>query len=276
MLQAEVYNSKCHHAWSDDMSGILVVNTPGGNTISTAELTVSHILALARNIPQATASLKQGRWDRTLYTGSELSGKVLGVIGMGRIGKEVAQRCQGFGMTTLGYDPVLSGSASRSYDVESVSLEELFAKSDFITIHTPLTKETHYLIDKTSLAVCKPGVKIINCARGGIINEADLLEAVKSGHVGGASLDTLEVEPPSKEAEELCKHPNVIMTPHLGASTIDAQVLRGDMIWKMSRVLSALPGILSRRYLSAYLFHVYIYLYDGISPLPYPLAAPQI
>lgn len=129
-------------------------------------------------------------------------------------------------MTTIGYDPVLSGSASRSFNVESVSIEELFAKADFISVHTPLTKETKYLIDRNSLSTCKPGVKIINCARGGIVHEGDLLEAIKSGQVGGAALDTLEVEPPNKDTEELRMHPNVIMTPHLGASTIDAQVIK--------------------------------------------------
>jgi phosphoglycerate dehydrogenase-like enzyme len=222
-----VDNIDCQYSTN---KGILVVNTPGGNTVSTAELAVSHILALARNIPQATASLKEGRWDRALYTGTELSGKVLGVIGMGRIGREVAQRCQGFGMVTIGYDPLLSESASRKCDVEPVSLEDLFARSDFITIHTPLTKETKYIFDKVNLAKCKKGVKIVNCARGGIIQEDDLLEAIKSGHVAGASLDTLEVEPPVDASLELRTHPNVIMTPHLGASTIDAQVRYIDSI----------------------------------------------
>jgi D-3-phosphoglycerate dehydrogenase / 2-oxoglutarate reductase len=216
-----VDNIDCSYATN---KGILVVNTPGGNTVSTAELAVSHILALARNIPQATASLKEGRWDRALYTGTELSGKVLGVIGLGRIGREVAQRCQGFGMVTIGYDPLLSETVSRKFDLEPVSLEELFARCDFITIHTPLTTETKYLIDKFNLSKCKKGVRIINCARGGIVQEDDLLEAIKSGQVGGASLDTLEVEPPTESSLELRRHPNVIMTPHLGASTIDAQV----------------------------------------------------
>jgi D-3-phosphoglycerate dehydrogenase / 2-oxoglutarate reductase len=136
-------------------------------------------------------------------------------------------------MTTIGYDPVLSGSASRSYNVDSVGLEELFAQADFITVHTPLTKETKYLLDKHTLSKCKTGVKIINCARGGIVHEGDLLEAIKSGQVGGASLDTLEVEPPTAASEELRNHPNVIMTPHLGASTIDAQasILGGRVVY---------------------------------------------
>lgn len=203
--------------------GVLVVNTPGGNTISTAELALSHILALARNIPQATAALKDGRWERSLYTGTELSGKVLGVIGVGRIGREVARWCRGFGMTTVGYDPVLSETAARAYGVNPVSLEELLATSDFITIHTPLTKDTQYIIDAKSIPKCKKGVRIINCARGGIIHEGDLLEGLKSGHVAGAALDTFEVEPPVEASLELRKHPHVIVTPHLGASTSDAQ-----------------------------------------------------
>jgi phosphoserine aminotransferase len=203
--------------------GVLVVNTTGGNTISTGELALTHILALARNIPQATASLKAGRWDRSKYTGTELQGKTLGIFGVGRIGREVAKWCRGFGMTTIGYDPVLSEQSARANAIEPVSLEELFSKSDFITIHSPLTKETQYVFDAKNLAKCKKGVRIINCARGGIIDEAALLEALNSGHVGGASLDTLEVEPPVAASLELRKHPHVVVSPHLGASTFDAQ-----------------------------------------------------
>lgn len=203
--------------------GILVVNTPGGNTISTGELALTHILALARNIPQATAALKAGRWDRSKYTGTELDGKVLGVVGVGRIGREVAKWCRGFGMSTIGYDPVLSETAARSYNIDPVAFEELLQKADFITIHTPLTKETQYMFNAETLKKCKPGVRIINCARGGIIDESALLEALKSGHVAGASLDTFEVEPPTDGSLELRMHPNVIVSPHLGASTTDAQ-----------------------------------------------------
>lgn len=203
--------------------GILVCNTPGGNTISTGELALTHILCLARNIPQANASLKAGKWNRSAFTGSELSGKVLGVIGVGRIGREVAQACRGFGMTTIGYDPVLSESAAKSFGIDPVSLEDLFKRSDFITIHTPLSKETQYLLNTATFAKCKKGVRIVNCARGGVINEVDLLEALKSGQVGGVGLDVLEEEPPSESSKELRLHPNVVMTPHLGASTYDAQ-----------------------------------------------------
>lgn len=203
--------------------GILVVNTPGGNTVSTAELAVSHILSLARNISQGTSSLKEGKWSRSKLTGTELHNKVLGVVGIGKIGKEVARCCKGFGMKIIGYDPIMSESAARGAGINSVTLEELFKTSDFITIHTPLTKETENLVNSVTLAKCKSGVRIINCARGGIVNEADLLEAVKSGHVSGAALDTFVVEPPDESSLELRMHPNVIITPHLGASTFDAQ-----------------------------------------------------
>lgn len=185
---------------------------------------MSHILALARNIPQATASLKAGRWDRSIYTGSELSGKVLGVIGVGRIGREVASWCRGFGMTTVGYDPLLSENAARAFGVDPVSIDELFEKADFITLHTPLTKETQNILNAATLKKCKKGVRIINCARGGIVDEVALLEAIKSGHVAGAALDVFEVEPPDESSRELRMHPNVVVTPHLGASTFDAQV----------------------------------------------------
>jgi D-3-phosphoglycerate dehydrogenase len=211
--------------------GILVVNTPGGNTISTGELAMSHILALARNIPQATASLKEGRWDRSLYTGTELAGKTLGVIGVGRIGREVAKWCKGFGMNTIGYDPVMSEQSARSFGIDPVSIEELFQKSDFITIHTPLTKETQYIINSESLLKCKRGVRIVNCARGGIIDEVALLEALKSGQVGGVALDVFEVEPPGPESLELRMHPHAVISPHLGASTFDAQVRMNVMIY---------------------------------------------
>ena len=168
--------------------------------------------------------MKAGRWDRSKYTGTELAGKTLGVIGVGRIGREVAKWCRGFGMATIGYDPVLSEQSARSFGIEPVSVEELFKNSDFITIHTPLTKETEYLLDAANLAKCKQGVRIVNCARGGIIDEVALLEAIKSGQVGGASLDVFEVEPPGEASLELRMHPNVVVTPHLGASTFDAQV----------------------------------------------------
>ncbi len=218
-------------------SGILVVNTPGGNTVSTGELALSHILSIARNIPQATAALKDGRWERSKYTGTELSGKTLGVIGLGRIGSEVAKWSRGFGMTTVGYDPVLSASVARENNIEPVTLDELFGKADFITIHAPLTKETADLINKENIAKMKDGVRIVNCARGGIVNEEDLLEALNSGRVGGAAIDVLLHEPPVESSRALREHPNVVFSPHLGASTQDAQVrVAGAVAENMSRI----------------------------------------
>ena len=200
------------------------MNTPGGNTTSTAELTFSLIMALARNIPAAVSSLKAGRWDRSKYTGTELSGKVIGVIGLGRIGREVSRWCQAFGMTVVGYDPVMSAAAAAACGISLAPLDEVWARSDFITVHTPKTAETTNLICAASLAKCKDGVRVVNVARGGIVNEADLLAALKSGKVAGAALDVFSKEPPPPEAAELLAHPGVLCTPHLGASTNEAQV----------------------------------------------------
>ncbi len=231
-----VDNIDVKHATSKN---ILVVNTPGGNTISTGELAFSHLLALARKIPQATASLKKGAWNRSEYTGSELSTKTLGIIGCGQIGKQVAVRAKAFGMKVIGYDPVMSPSAlDDKSGIQLVELDELFAQCDFITLHTPLTQQTKYLINTDTIKQCKQGVKIINCARGGIINEDDLLEGIKSGHVGGAALDVFEVEPPREQSHELRTHDDVIVTPHQGASTVDAQIrVAHDVARNMSDIL---------------------------------------
>ncbi len=204
--------------------GIVVMNTPGGNTTSAAELTMSLIMALARNIPQAVASLKEGRWDRSKYMGTELGGKVIGVVGLGRIGREVAKWCQSFGMVCVGYDPVMAPEVARAAGITPVSLDELFSRSDYITLHAPKTPETANLICTATLAKCKTGVRIVNVARGGIVNEADLLAGLRSGKVAGAALDVFSKEPPPPEAKDLLEHPNVICTPHLGASTTEAQV----------------------------------------------------
>lgn len=201
--------------------GVLVMNTPGGNTISAAEHTVSMLLALARNIPQAHASLVAGKWDRKKYTGVEVFEKTLGVVGLGKIGREVATRCRAFGMNVIGYDPVLAPDVAAKLSIELVSLDELFRRSDFITVHTPLTKETKGLLNDGTLAKCKKGVRIVNCARGGIIDEAALLRALQSGQVGGAALDVFEEEPPKNT--DLLRHEKVVVTPHLGASTEEAQ-----------------------------------------------------
>lgn len=201
--------------------GVLVMNTPGGNTISAAEHTVSMLMSLARNIPQANMSLVRGEWERKRFTGTEVFEKTLGVVGLGRIGREVALRCQGLGMKTIGYDPVLSNEVAKKANIEMVSLEELYRRSDFITVHTPLTAETKGLLNDVSLGKCKRGVRIINCARGGIVDEHALLQGLESGQVGGAALDVFEVEPPKNNP--LLAHPRVVATPHLGASTEEAQ-----------------------------------------------------
>ena len=201
--------------------GIIVMNTPGGNTISTAEHTISMMMALARNISQAHQSLKEGKWERKKFTGTELQGKTLGIIGLGKVGTEVGKRCLVFEMNVIAYDPLLSEEAASKLGMELVELREIYRRSDFITIHSPLTEETKNLLNEHTLAQCKPGVRIINCARGGIIDEHALLNALKSGHVIGAALDVFEEEPPKNSP--LLQHPNVLATPHLGASTEEAQ-----------------------------------------------------
>jgi D-3-phosphoglycerate dehydrogenase len=201
--------------------GIIVMNTPGGNTVSTAEHTVSMLLSLSRNIPQAYMSLVNGKWDRKKYMGTEVMGKTLGIIGMGKIGREVAARCLAFGMTVIGYDPVLANDVASKLGVELVSLDEIYRRSDFITVHTPLNDETRGLLNEKTLAKCKKGVRVINCARGGIIDETALLDALNSGQVAGAALDVFVEEPP--KGNPLLQHPRLIATPHLGASTEEAQ-----------------------------------------------------
>jgi D-3-phosphoglycerate dehydrogenase len=202
--------------------GIVVMNTPSGNTISTAELTFAMLMALARKIPQANASMKAGEWNRKAFQGVELYNKSLGILGMGRIGTEVARRAIVFGMRVLAYDPYLTPSRANALQVELVELDEIFARSDFITVHMPMSDETKGMINATAFAKMKPGARVLNCARGGIINEADLYEAVKSGKVAGAALDVYETEPLPKDfpLRELAQ---IIMTPHLGASTEEAQ-----------------------------------------------------
>ena len=203
--------------------GIIVMNTPGGNTISTAEHAVSMILALSRNIPQASASTKKGEWKRSKFMGVELYAKVLGIIGFGRIGKEVAKRALSFGMRILAYDPFLSRDVAESLGIEVVELKELFQQADYITVHTPMTDETKHMISDKQFALMKKGVRIINCARGGIVDEVALVNALKEGKVAGAALDVFEKEPTTLE-NELLSLDNVIVTPHLGASTEEAQV----------------------------------------------------
>lgn len=203
--------------------GILVLNAPGGNTVSTAEHAFSLLLNVARKIPQADASLRSKKWSRKDFEGVELYGKMLGVVGMGRIGSELSRRAIAFGMRVVAYDPYLSAARARSLQVELVeNLNELLASADFISLHTPLTNETHHLLDAKRLAQTKRGVRIINCARGGLIDEAALTQALQDRHVAAAALDVFETEP-LPENSPLREAPNMVLTPHLGASTTEAQ-----------------------------------------------------
>ncbi len=219
--------------------GIIVMNTPGGNTISTAELTWALLLSLSRNITPANISLREGRWDRKKYTGAELFGKTIGIIGLGRIGSVVGSRAQSFGMKVLGYDPFYSEDQIKKKGYEPADLNHLYAESDYITVHTPKNKETTHLLNDQAFAKMKKGVRVINCARGGIIDEQALLRALESGKCAGAALDVYENEPPSSDFA-LTARDDCICTPHLGASTEEAQTNVAVDIAK--NVLDALTG----------------------------------
>jgi len=203
--------------------GVVVMNTPKGNTITTAEHTVSMMLALSRNIPQATASMKSGKWEKSRFMGKELFNKVLGVVGLGNIGAIVADRAQGLKMKVIAFDPFISEEKAANMDIERVALEDLFRRADYISVHTPMTKDTRHMINRESFALMKESVRIINCARGGIIKEDDLYEALRDGQVSGAAFDVFEEEPPASD-HPLFTLDNFICTPHLGASTDEAQV----------------------------------------------------
>jgi len=201
--------------------GIVVMNTPAGNSRSAAELTCAMIMGLARHLAPAYASMKAGKWDRKSFMGTEVYGKTLAVIGLGRIGREVADRMRAFGMKTIGYDPIITAEQSKSFGVEWLPLEIIWPQADYITVHVPLLPETENLINASVFAKCKKGVYVINCARGGIIEENDLLEALKNEQCAGAGLDVYLEEPPKNTP--LIEHPKVLCTPHLGASTLEAQ-----------------------------------------------------
>ena len=203
--------------------GIVVMNTPGGNTVSTAEHAFSLLVSVARKIPQADASVKSGKWDRKSFQGVELNGKTLAILGMGRIGAEVAKRALAFGMRVLAYDPYLSAARAKTLQVELVeNLEDALPQTDFVTMHMPLTDETRHMLDAKRLALLKKGARIVNCARGGLIDEQALAESLAAGHVAGAAIDVFEQEPPDA-ANPLRNAPNIVFTPHLGASTAEAQ-----------------------------------------------------
>jgi len=202
--------------------GIVVINTPGGNTVSAAEHTFSLLMALARNIPQADASMRKGEWERKKFTGVQLYEKTLGVLGLGRIGTEVARRAQGFGMRVVAYDPFLRLDRANQIGAELLSLDQVLSQSDFITLHMPLSADNKCIIGESELKKIKKGARIINCARGGLIDEMALLKSIQAGHIAGAALDVFESEPPKNVP--LLNHPSIIMTPHLGASTEEAQI----------------------------------------------------
>jgi D-3-phosphoglycerate dehydrogenase len=203
--------------------GIAVMNTPEGNTVATAEFAFGLMLALARHIPQAYDSLNSGKWDRKSFMGVELRHKTLGIIGFGRIGRAIARRAQAFEMTVVAYDPYIPAKVAEEMNVSLVSLDDLYATADFITLHSLVTDETRGMINKDSIAKMKKGVRIVNAARGALINDADLAEAIKNGQVAGAALDVYNEEPPPA-GHPLIGQPGVVNTPHLAASTEEAQV----------------------------------------------------
>jgi D-3-phosphoglycerate dehydrogenase len=202
--------------------GIVVINAPDGNTITTCEHTFAMMMALARHIPQAYRKTVEGQWDRKSFLGVELRNKTLGVLGLGRIGTEVAKRAIAFGMTVMGYDPFMTEERAEKLGIKLATVDEIVRNADFITVHTPLTNETRHMISRPQFEVMKKGMRIINCARGGIIDEMALVEAIDQGIVHGAAFDVFEQEPPSPDHPFL-KHPKIIVTPHLGASTVEAQ-----------------------------------------------------
>lgn len=222
--------------------GVLVVNSPEGNTMAAAELTVAMLLALARNIPQADATMRQGEWKRSKFMGSEIYGKTLGVIGLGKIGREVAKRLQSFEMKVIGYDPYLKPEQAEALGIRLVDLPTLYKESDYITVHVPKTKETAGMIAAEQIATMKPTVRLINVARGGIIDEAALAEAAKSGRIAGAAIDVFSVEPAAAD-NPLLNIPNIVTTPHLGASTEEAQVnVAIDIAEQIADVLGGKPA----------------------------------
>jgi len=202
--------------------GVVVMNAPDGNTITTAEHTIALLISLARSIPQANSSLKAGRWERKKFIGVELQGKTLGIVGLGRIGRVVASRARALGMQIVAYDPFIAPEQARDLEIELAPLDDVYGRADFLTVHTPLTAETRGLIDRDVLGKMKHGARLINCARGGLVDEDALYEALTNGSIAGAALDVFSQEPPAAD-HRLLQLDQVIATPHLGASTTEAQ-----------------------------------------------------
>src|ERR1700761_3841622 len=198
-------------------AGVLVMNTPGGNAVSVAEHTLALMLSMARSVPQASASTKSGKWEKKKFLGTELRGKTLGIVGLGSIGREVVKRAKPFEMRILGHDPYVSSQAVRDLGVEPVSLNDLYSQSDYITLHVALTPETDHMINAGAIAQMKPGVRLVNCARGELIDMAALQDAIRSGHVAGAALDVFESEPPGDSASLQLE--TIVATPHIAGST---------------------------------------------------------
>ncbi len=229
--------------------GIIVVNTPTANTIAAAEHTIAMMLALARQIPAADASLREGRWDRKRFIGVEVRNKTLGVIGLGRIGTEVAKRAQGLAMEVIAYDPFVSAEHASRFGIQfTTDLDEVLRRADFVTLHTPLTETTRGLIGERELALMKPTARLINCARGGLIDEEALLRALDEGRLAGAALDVFAQEPPPPD-HPLLRHPKVVLTPHLGGSTREAQASVAEEI--AQQILAVLEGRLPHHAVNA-------------------------
>jgi len=218
--------------------GLTVVNAPTGSTVSVAELAIAHMLSLARSIPRATAAQKKGEWLKKQLKGSELNGKVLGLIGCGRIGQATAERARAFGMSVIGHDPWMPQDVLEKLNIRPVSLDDLYARSDFISIHANLTPENRHMIDDGAIAKMKKGAVIVNCARGGIIDEAALYTALKEGKLAGAGLDVYETEPLGESP--LLTLDNVSLTPHIGANTVEGQYRAGMIV--AEQVLKVLAG----------------------------------
>ena len=262
--------------------GVVVMNTPAGNTISTAELSFTMLLNLARKVPQAHGSMVAGKWDRKLFQGIELAGKTLGVLGMGRIGTEVARRAIAFGMRVVGYDPFLTEARAKALGVELASdLDVVYREADFISVHMPVTEQTKGMLNTAAFSKMKPGVRIVNCARGEIIMENDLLAALESGKVAAAGLDVFIVEPLAAD-HPFRKHPNIILTPHLGASSEEAQekcgievaeVITGYLLTGEVRNAVNLPYLDAKTYEQV---KPYLILGEKIGRLLAQLAPPQV
>ena len=267
---------------SATQQGVVVMNTPAGNTISTAELSFTMLLNLARKVPQAHGSMVAGKWDRKLFQGIELAGKTLGVLGMGRIGTEVARRAIAFGMRVVGYDPFLTEARAKALGVELASdLDVVYREADFISVHMPVTEQTKGMLNTAAFSKMKPGVRIVNCARGEIIMENDLLAALESGKVAAAGLDVFIVEPLAAD-HPFRKHPNIILTPHLGASSEEAQekcgievaeVITGYLLTGEVRNAVNLPYLDAKTYEQV---KPYLILGEKIGRLLAQLAPPQV